>query len=164
MSYHLRAFELINQLFYVNFPSLERRFFQKDLKSMLPSSVALWFSNLGTIRNDHSTGYIGIAVLIKHGLLVNKEYRDNDFNIITNNQGLAIDLKLSNKQNVTLATIYCPNGNPNLALFQTINNLTDNVMFVGDFSSKLESFDCAKKNTSGPICSKISKKNLALFT
>ena len=28
-------------------------------------------------------------------------------------------------QNVTLATIYCPNGNPDLSLFQTINNLSD---------------------------------------
>ena len=40
-------------------------------------------------------------------------------------------------------TIYCPNGNPNLTLFQTINNLSGNVMFIGDFNSKLESFGCA---------------------
>ena len=39
-----------------------------------------------------------------------------------------------------MVTIYCPNGNPNLSLFQAINNLSDNVMFVGDFNSKLESF------------------------
>ena len=71
---------------------------------------------------------------------------------------MAIDLKLSNKQNLTLATNYCPNGNPNLALFQTINNLTVNVMFVGDFSSKLESCDCAKKNTSGPMLKNIQKE------
>ena len=41
MSYHLTAFELTNELFYMNFPSLERIIFQKDLKSTLPSSVAL---------------------------------------------------------------------------------------------------------------------------
>ena len=41
MSYHLIAFELINQLLYINFPSLKRKIFQKDLKSRLPSSVAL---------------------------------------------------------------------------------------------------------------------------
>ena len=41
MSYDLTAFELINQLLYINFPSLERKIFQKDLKSTLPSSVAL---------------------------------------------------------------------------------------------------------------------------
>ena len=58
----------------------------------------------------------------------------------------------------TLATIYCPNGNPNLSLFQTINNLSDNVMFVGDFNSKLESFGCAKKNTSGPMLQNIQNQ------
>ena len=31
-SYHLTAFELINQLPYINFPSSECRFFYKDLK------------------------------------------------------------------------------------------------------------------------------------
>ena len=46
-SYHLTAFELINQLLYINFPSLEREIFLKDLKSMLPSSVVLRFRNLG---------------------------------------------------------------------------------------------------------------------
>ena len=62
---------------------------------------------------------------------------------------MAINIDLSNNQNLILATIYCPNGNPNLRLFETINNLSDNVMFVGDFNSKLEAFSCAKKNTSG---------------
>ena len=33
--------------------------------------------------------------------------------------------------------------------FETINNLSDNVMFVSDFNSKLEAFGCAKKNISG---------------
>ena len=41
MSCYLTAFELTNQLLYMNFPSLERKIFQKDLKSTLPSSVAL---------------------------------------------------------------------------------------------------------------------------
>ena len=95
---------------------------------------------------------------------MNKEYRNSDFNIITDNEALAIDVELSNNQNLTLATIYCPNGNPNLTLFQSINNLSDNVMFVGDFSSKLESFGCAKDNTSGPILKNIQKQlNLITF-
>ena len=39
-----------------------------------------------TIRNDHSTGIRGgVAFLVKDGLVVNKEYRNEDFNIITNN-------------------------------------------------------------------------------
>ena len=41
MSYHVTAFELTNQLLYLNFPSLERKIFQTDHKSMLPSSVVL---------------------------------------------------------------------------------------------------------------------------
>ena len=41
MSYHLIAFELTNQLLYINCPSLERKIFQKDLKSTLPLFVAL---------------------------------------------------------------------------------------------------------------------------
>ena len=47
MSCYLAAFELTNQLLYMNFSSLERKIFQKDLKSTLPSSVALRFRNLG---------------------------------------------------------------------------------------------------------------------
>ena len=40
-SYHLIAFELINPLLYIYFPSSECRIFLKDLKSKLPLSVAL---------------------------------------------------------------------------------------------------------------------------
>ena len=117
-----------------------------------------------TTRNDRSTGHKGgVAFLVKHGLVVNKEYGNSDFNIITDNEALAIDGELSNNQNLTLATIHCPNGNPNLTLFQSINNLSDNVMFVGDFNWKLESFSCAKKNTFSPMLNNI-QNNLTIFT
>ena len=112
-----------------------------------------------TIRKDRSTGVKGgVAFLVKHGLVVNKEYRNEDFNIITENEALAINLELSNNQNLTLATIYCPNGNPSSSLFHAISNLSDNVMFIGDFNSKLESFGCAKKNTYGPMLKTIQNK------
>ena len=112
-----------------------------------------------TIRNDHSTGLRGgVAFLIKQGLVINKEYRSEDFNIISENKALAINLELSHNQNLTLATIYCLNGNPNSSLFQTINNLSDTVMCVGDFNSKLESFGCAQKNPSGPMLKNIQNK------
>ena len=108
-----------------------------------------------TIRNDCSTGQRrGVAFLVKNGLVVNKEYRNDNFKIITDNEALAIDLELSNNHNLTLATIYCPNGNPNLSLCQTVNNLSDSVMFVGDFNSKLESLGCTKKKR---ICSNAQK-------
>ena len=99
-----------------------------------------------------------VAFLAKHGLVVNKEFRDADFNIITENEALAMNLELSNNQNLTLAAIYCPNGTPNFSLFQTISNLSDNVMFVGDFNSKLEAFGCASKNDSGPVLKTIQNK------
>ena len=113
-----------------------------------------------TIKNDRSAGVKGgVAFLVKHGLVVNNEYRNTDFNIITDNEALVIDIDLSNNQNLILATIYCPNGNPNLRLFETINNLSDNVMFVGDFNSKLEAFGCAKKKTtSGPMLKTIQNQ------
>ena len=51
-----------------------------------------------------------------------------------------------------------------LILFETFNNLSDNVMFVGDFNSKLEAFGCAKKNISGPMLKNIqSHLNLTYF-
>ena len=121
-------------------------------ETFLNKKVNFKIQGYDTIRNDRSTGSgDGVAFLVKHGLVVNKEFRNADFNIITDNEALAINLELSCNQNLTLATIYCPNGKPNLSLFQTICNLSDNVMFVGDFNSKSEEFGCASKNDSGPI-------------
>ena len=112
-----------------------------------------------TTKNDRSTGARGgVAFLVKHDLVINKEYRNTDLNIITDKEALVIDIDLSNNQNLILATIYCPNGNPNLKLFKTINNLSNNVMFDGDFNSKLEAFGCAKKNTSGPMLKNVQSQ------
>ena len=117
-----------------------------------------------TIRKDRSTGIrAGVAFLVKHGLVVNKEYRNEDFNIITENEALVMNLELSNNQNLTLATIYCPNGNPSSSLFHAIFNLSENVMFVGDFNSKLESFGCTQKNTSGPMLKTIQNKLYLIY-
>ena len=125
----------------------------------LNKTLNFQISGYDTIRNDRSTGQRGgVAFLVKHDLIINKEYRNSDFNIITENEALAINLELSNNQNLTLATIYCPNGNPNFSLFQSINNLSTNVMFVGDFNSKLESFGCAHRNPSGPMLENIPKQ------
>ena len=116
-------------------------------------------SGYDTIRNDCSTGQRGgVAFLVKHGLVINKEYRNSDFNIITENEALAINLELSNNQNLTLATIYCLNGNSNFSLFQSINNLSTDVMFAGDFNSKLESLGCAHRNPSGIMLKNIQKQ------
>ena len=135
----------------IDIMALNERFLSKKLNFQI--------SGDDTIRNDRSTGQRGgVTFLVKHGLVINKEYRNSDFNIITENEALAINLELSNNQNLTLATIYCPNGNPNFSLFQSINNLSTAVMFVGDFNSKLGSFGCAHRNSSGPMLKNIQKQ------
>ena len=128
-------------------------------ETFLTKKINFKIKGYDTIRNDRSTDRRGgVAFLVKHGLVVNKEFRNANFNIITENEALAINLELSCNQNLTLATIYCPNGNPNSSLFQTINNLSYNVMFVGDFNSKLEAFGCVSKYTSGPMLETIQNK------
>ena len=123
-------------------------------ETFLTKKVDFKIQGYDTIKHDRSTGTRGgVAFLVKLGLVINKEYRNIDFNIITDNEALVIDIDFCDNQNLILATIYCPNGNPTFRLFETINNLSDNVMFVGDFmiNSKLEGFGCAKKNSSGPM-------------
>ena len=125
-------------------------------ETFLTKKIDFKIQGYGTIKNDRSTCATGgVAFLVKRGLVINKKYRNTDFNIITDNEALVIDINLSNNQNLILATTYCPNGNPSLRLFETINNLSDNVMFVGDFNSKLEAFGCAKKSISGPMLKNI---------
>ena len=49
-----------------------------------------------TIKNDRSAGARGgVVFLVKHGLVINKEYRNTDFNIITDSEALVIDIDLS---------------------------------------------------------------------
>ena len=115
-------------------------------ETFLTKEIDFKIQGYDTIKNDHSTGARGgVVFIVKHGLVIDKEYHNTDFNIITDNEALVIDIDLSNNQNLILATIYCPNGTPNLKLFKTINNLSDNVMSVGNFNSKLEAFGCVKK-------------------
>ena len=80
-------------------------------ETFLTKKINFKIQGYDTIKNDRSTGVRGgVAFLVKHGLVVNKEYRNTDFNIITDNEALVIDIDLSNNQNLILATIYCPNG------------------------------------------------------
>ena len=69
--------------------ALNETFLNKKLTFKIPGN--------DTIRNDLSTGLKrGVAFLVKHGLVINKEYRNRDFSIITKNEALAINLDLSN--------------------------------------------------------------------
>ena len=134
-------------------------------ETFLTKKIDFKIQGYDTIKNDRSTGARGgVAFLLKHGLVINKAYRNADFYIITHNKALVTDIDLSNNQNLILTTIYCPNGNPNLRLFETISNLSDNVMFVGNFNLKLEAFGCANKSTSGPMLKTIQNQlNLIYF-
>ena len=79
-------------------------------ETFLTKTINFKIQGYDTIRNDHSTGLRGgVAFLVKHGLVVNKEFRNADFNTITQNEALPINLELSCNQNLTLAIIYCPN-------------------------------------------------------
>ena len=68
MSCHLTAFDITNQLLYMNFPSLERKIFQ----STLPSSAAMWFRNLGT--GFMETWLYGNLALWKPGFMETRLY------------------------------------------------------------------------------------------
>ena len=68
-------------------------------ETFLNKKLNFHISGYDTIRNDHSTGQTGgVVFLVKHGLVINKEYRNSDFSIITSNEALAVNLDLSNNQ------------------------------------------------------------------
>ena len=79
-------------------------------ETFLTKKIDFKIQGYDTIKNDRSTGARGgVAFLVKHGLVINKEYRNTDFIIVTDNKALVIDIDLSDNQNLILATIYCPN-------------------------------------------------------
>ena len=92
-------------------------------------------------KNDISVGTKGgVAILMRKGIIVNQEWKNEHFNVITDNKALAIEIGLQNGNKVVLATIYCPNGNPSLRLFRTINALSNQVIFLRDFNSEHKQF------------------------
>ena len=99
---------------------------------------------------------------MKKGINVNQEWKNDHFNVITDNEALTIEIELQSGDNVILATIYCPNGNPSSRLFRMINALSKQVIFLGDFNSKHKQFGCVKPNKSGQTLVNIAK-DLKLF-
>ena len=56
-------------------------------ETFLTKNVDFKIQGYDTIKTDRSTGTRGgVAFLVKHGLVINKEYRNIDFNIITDNE------------------------------------------------------------------------------
>ena len=67
-------------------------------ETFLTKKVDFKIQGYDTIKNDRSTATRGgVAFLVEHGLVINKAYRDIDFNIIIDNEALVIDIDLSNK-------------------------------------------------------------------
>ena len=57
------------------------------------------------------SGKGGVAIAVKNSIIVNKEWKNEHFSVITDNEALAIRNELQNGDRFILATIYCPNGN-----------------------------------------------------
>ena len=56
-------------------------------QTFLTQKIDFKIQGYDTIQNDRSTGARGgVAFLVKHGLVINKEYCNTDFNIITDNK------------------------------------------------------------------------------
>ena len=85
------------------------------------------------------------------------------FSVMTDNEALAIEIELQNRDKVILATIYCPNGTPSSRLFRIINALSSQVIFLGDFNSKHKQFGCVKPNKSGQTLFNIAKDLKLLY-
>ena len=58
-------------------------------ETFLTKKIDFKIQGYDIIENHSSTGARGgVAFLVKHGLVINKEYRYTDFNIITDNESL----------------------------------------------------------------------------
>ena len=99
---------------------------------------------------------------MKKSIIVNQEWKNEHFNVITDNEALAIEIELKNGYKLMLATIYCPNGNLSSRLFRKSNALSNRVTFLGDVNSKHKQFECVKRNKSGQRLVNITK-DLKLF-
>ena len=99
-----------------------------------------------TIKNDRSTGARGgVVFLVKHGLVINKEYHSTDFNIISDNEALVIDIDPSKQRKphfvkMEIRTLDCLKP---LTTFPTMSFL----------SAKLSALP--RKNISGPVLKNI---------
>ena len=136
--------------------ALNETFLQPKIKFDLPG--------YDKYKNDRLVGTKGgVANLVKKGIIVNQEWKNEHFDVITDNETLSIEIELQNGDKIILATMYCPNGNPSSRLFRMmIKALSKKVIFLGDFDSKHKQFGCIKPNKSGQTLVNIAK-DLRLF-
>ena len=97
-------------------------------------------------KNDRLVGTKGgVSILVKKGIIVNQEWKNDHFNVITDNEALAVEIELQNGDKVILATIYCPNGNPSSRLFRMINALPTQVIFAGTLTQNTSNLDVSNQ-------------------
>ena len=109
-------------------------------------------------KNDRLVGTKGgVAILVRKGIIVKQEWKNEHFNVIADNEALAIEIELQKGDKIILATICRPNGNSSLRLIRMINALSKQVIFLGDFNSKHKQLGCVKPNKSGQTLVNIAK-------
>ena len=132
-------------------------------ETFLKPKFKFHFPRYDIYKNDRLVGNKGrITILVKKGIIVNQEGKNEHFSVITDNEALAVEIEFQNGDKVILATIYCPNGNPSLRLFKMFNALSKQIIFLRDFNLKHKQFGCVKPNKSGQTLLNIAKE-LKLF-
>ena len=97
-------------------------------------------------KNDRLVGTKGgVAILVKKGIIVNQEWKNEHFNVITDNEALAIEIELQNGDKVILATIYFPNGNPSLRLFRMIMHFRTKLFFSETLTQNINNLDVSNQ-------------------
>ena len=133
-------------------------------ETFLNKKVNLKIQGYDTIRNDRSTGQKrGVAFLVKHALVVNKEFRNADFNIITDNEALAINLELSCNQNLTLATITAQMENQIFHFFRP-STIFPTMSCLSEISIRNPKHLDAPPKTTPVQCSNLFKTHQTSFT
>ena len=86
---------------------------------------------------------------MKKGIIVNQERKNDHFNVITDNEALAIEIELQNGIRLFWLPFTAQMEILVLRLFRMINALSNQVIFLGDFNSKRKQVGCVKPNKSG---------------
>ena len=103
----LQNYLLENQ---IDILALNETFLKPKIKFHLPGYDI--YKNNGLVGTKS-----GVTILMKKGIIVNQEWKNEHFSVITDNEAFAIEIELQNGDKIILATIYCPNGNPSLRLY-----------------------------------------------
>ena len=91
----LQNYMLENQ---IDILALNETFLQPKIKCHLPG--------YDIYKTDRSVGTTsGVAILVKKGNIGNQEWKNEHFNVITDNEALAVEIELQNGDKIILATI-----------------------------------------------------------